>query len=171
MFDVRFSVKCSAKRIAENNAENCVEIIARLTVGTILSKSLSEAVALVRSMFLLVKSVLVSLFFKAALAKPNSATKFSLSEQGALFKVSWGRLATMIIAVALTLGASAAQAATDWLDEEPEFLRVDEAFRLSAELNPSRTIVARWQMPPGYYLYQHQMKYLLLQPRRDFNNC
>jgi len=149
------------KRIAENNAENCVEIIARLIVGTISSKSLSEAVALVRSMPLLVKSVLIGLFSKVASAKPNSATKCSLSEQGALFKVSLGRLAAMIIALALTFGASGAQAATDWLDEEPEFLRVDEAFRLTAELNPNRTIVARWQMPPGYYLYQHQFSFQL----------
>ena len=113
-------------------------------MGTILSKSLSEAVALVRSMPLLVKSVLTGLFSKVASAKPNSATKCSLSEQGALFKVSLGRLAAMIIALALTFGASGAQAATDWLDEEPEFLRVDEAFHLTAELNPNRTIVARW---------------------------
>ena len=102
------------KRIAENNVENCVEIIARLIVGTMLSKSLSGAVALLRSMSLLGKSALVSLFSNVAVAKPNSATKRSLSEQGALFSLSWGRSASTIIAVALTFGVSGAQAARDW---------------------------------------------------------
>ena len=43
-----------------------------------------------------------------------------------------------------------------WLIEEPQFLPVDEAFVLSAELQPNRVVVARWDMPDGYYLYRHQ---------------
>lgn len=131
-------------------------------MGTILSKSLDKAVALVRSMLLLDRAVWVSLFSKVvALVQPNSGARCSFSELCALFTVSLGRLAAIMIALALTFGVSAAQAASDWLDEEPEFLRVDEAFRLTAELNPNRTIVARWQMPPGYYLYQHQFSFQL----------
>ena len=131
-------------------------------MGTILSKSLDKAVALVRSMLLLDRAVWVSLFSKVvALVQPNSGARCSFSERGALFTVSLGRLAAIMIALALTFGVSAAQAASDWLDEEPEFLRVNEAFRLTAELNPNRTIVARWQMPPGYYLYQHQFSFQL----------
>ena len=43
-----------------------------------------------------------------------------------------------------------------WLTEEPQFLPVDEAFVLSATLQPNRVVVARWEMPDGYYLYRHQ---------------
>jgi thiol:disulfide interchange protein DsbD len=43
-----------------------------------------------------------------------------------------------------------------WLNEESRFLPVDEAFVLTATLQPNRDIVARWEMPAGYYLYRHQ---------------
>ena len=46
--------------------------------------------------------------------------------------------------------------AESWLSEEPQFLPVDEAFVLSATLQPNRVVVARWDMPDGYYLYRHQ---------------
>ena len=41
--------------------------------------------------------------------------------------------------------------------EEEEFLKVDEAFQLSAQIEGDR-VVARWVMPDGYYLYRHQFK-------------
>ena len=44
----------------------------------------------------------------------------------------------------------------NWLVEEPEFLPVDEAFRLSAVLQPNGTVLAQWRMADGYYLYRHQ---------------
>ena len=43
-----------------------------------------------------------------------------------------------------------------WSFEEPEFLPVDEAFRLSTEVAPDGAVLARWEMPDGYYLYRHR---------------
>ena len=37
----------------------------------------------------------------------------------------------------------------------PQFLPVDEAFAFSARLAGKR-LIARWEMPPGYYLYRHR---------------
>lgn len=34
-----------------------------------------------------------------------------------------------------------------WLDDEPEFLKVDEAFVLSTEVAADGAILARWEMP------------------------
>ncbi len=109
-------------------------------MGTIFFNSLSGGVALIKSA--LAPFTMLSM-------------NFSLLKQGLMPKLGWVRFFSVMIAAALTFGVSGIQAATDWLDEEPEFLRVDEAFRLTAELNANRTIVARWQMPLGYYLYQH----------------
>ena len=39
--------------------------------------------------------------------------------------------------------------------EEEEFLKVDQAFALSTEIEGDQ-VVARWVMPDGYYLYRHQ---------------
>ena len=43
-----------------------------------------------------------------------------------------------------------------WSFEEPEFLPVDEAFRLSAEVAPDGAVLARWEITDGYYLYRHR---------------
>lgn len=43
-----------------------------------------------------------------------------------------------------------------WLQQEPQFLPVDEAFALTLTLQPNRVMVARWEMADGYYLYRHQ---------------
>lgn len=64
------------------------------------------------------------------------------------------RLWFLLLAVLAAL-PGALQAA-DWLAEEPTFLPVDEAFRFTAETNAEGTLLARWQMPDGYYLYRHQ---------------
>ena len=45
------------------------------------------------------------------------------------------------------------------LDEEPDFLSVDQAFVLSAELAPDGSLHAQWQMPDGYYLYRHRFEF------------
>lgn len=57
--------------------------------------------------------------------------------------------------LALPVSSSASEAGA-WLSEEPQFLPVDEAFVLTATLQPNRVVVARWEMPAGYYLYRHQ---------------
>ena len=48
------------------------------------------------------------------------------------------------------------EGSSSWLNEEPEFLPVDEAFQLQASLQPNRVILARWELAAGYYLYRHQ---------------
>ena len=47
--------------------------------------------------------------------------------------------------------------AAKWLSEqeEPAFLKVDQAFALTTERLADGTLLARWEMPDGYYLYRH----------------
>ncbi|MDH3641013.1 MAG: protein-disulfide reductase DsbD family protein, partial [Gammaproteobacteria bacterium] len=74
-------------------------------------------------------------------------------------------LGTVLIIAGLLLAlglagrpAMAADAAlgSAWLDDEPEFLPVDKAFVLTAELGPDGAVLARWEMVDGYYLYRHR---------------
>ena len=51
---------------------------------------------------------------------------------------------------------SAAVSDANWLVEEPDFLPVDEAFRLSVAMQPNGSVLAQWRMAEGYYLYRHQ---------------
>ena len=59
------------------------------------------------------------------------------------------------------LGAAALPAAEapDWLNGEPEFLPVDEAFALSAKTAADGALLARWTLAPGYYLYRHRFAF------------
>ena len=68
--------------------------------------------------------------------------------------------------LALAFGVAQASAATelDWLDEEPEFLPVDEAFALSTETAEDGALLAYWDMPDGYYLYRHRFDFALKDP-------
>ena len=46
--------------------------------------------------------------------------------------------------------------AAQWLAEQDvEFLKVDQAFALTTELGSDGALLARWEMPDGYYLYRH----------------
>ena len=46
--------------------------------------------------------------------------------------------------------------AAKWLAEQDvEFLKVDQAFALSTEIGTDGALLARWEMPDGYYLYRH----------------
>ena len=69
----------------------------------------------------------------------------------------------MLLAVfAFCSGALAAefeQSADSWLDDEPEFLRVDEAFVLSTEVAADGAILAYWEIADGYYLYRHRFNF------------
>ncbi len=47
----------------------------------------------------------------------------------------------------------------EWSFEEPEFLPVDEAFVLSAEVAQDGSVLARWDIEDGYYLYRHQFAF------------
>lgn len=80
------------------------------------------------------------------------------------------RLGHWILALGLALGLASAMPAYAEFDfqsgggfQDDEFLKVDEAFILSVDLAPGREMVARWDMPDGYYLYRHQFKF----PVRD----
>ena len=68
--------------------------------------------------------------------------------------------------LALTLGVAqmAGAAELEWLDEEPEFLPVDEAFALSTETAEDGALLAYWDMPDGYYLYRHRFDFTLKDP-------
>lgn len=52
----------------------------------------------------------------------------------------------------------------DWLAGEEEFLKVDEAFILSASLGTEGEMQVRWDMPDGYYLYRHQFAFQTRDP-------
>ena len=72
-----------------------------------------------------------------------------------------------LLVAALALGAAqmAAAAELEWLDEEPEFLPVDEAFALSTETAEDGALLAYWDMPDGYYLYRHRFDFTLKDPK------
>jgi thiol:disulfide interchange protein DsbD len=55
--------------------------------------------------------------------------------------------------------AAASEFASDadvWLEEEPVFLPVDEAFVMTATSGSDGALLVRWEMPDGYYLYRHR---------------
>ena len=73
-----------------------------------------------------------------------------------------GRGAVLLAVFAFCSGALAAefeQSADSWLDDEPEFLRVDEAFVLSTEVAADGAILAYWEIADGYYLYRHRFNF------------
>ncbi|MEM9315826.1 MAG: protein-disulfide reductase DsbD [Pseudomonadota bacterium] len=45
--------------------------------------------------------------------------------------------------------------------QQPEFLPVEEAYVLAVEAEDATTLRLVWQMPPGYYLYQHAFDFSL----------
>jgi thiol:disulfide interchange protein DsbD len=74
------------------------------------------------------------------------------------------RWLAMLLAGFLSQAAFAAElptkAADPWLtQEEDEFLPVDQAFILSTEISDEGNIIARWEMPDGYYLYRHRFEF------------
>ncbi|MYF51763.1 MAG: protein-disulfide reductase DsbD, partial [Gammaproteobacteria bacterium] len=69
-----------------------------------------------------------------------------------------------MLAVALGAAQMAAAGEQAWLDEEPEFLPVDEAFALSTETADDGALLAHWDMPDGYYLYRHRFDFTLKDP-------
>jgi thiol:disulfide interchange protein DsbD len=97
---------------------------------------------------------------------------------GAAIRMAGSSRRRVAVAFAVLLGlgwASAGAAAEDplgggassgdvWSFEEPEFLPVDEAFVLSAEVGPDGAILARWEIADGYYLYRHRFEFLAQDP-------
>ena len=70
----------------------------------------------------------------------------------------------LLLALAFGVAQAAAAAELDWLDQEPEFLPVDEAFALSTETAEDGALLAYWDMPDGYYLYRHRFDFALKDP-------
>ncbi|MFK8042324.1 protein-disulfide reductase DsbD family protein [Congregibacter sp.] len=61
-----------------------------------------------------------------------------------------------------TLGSSLESGSGNSLDSQfaqPEFLPVEEAYPLAVETTSSESLRLVWQMPPGYYLYQHAFSF------------
>jgi thiol:disulfide interchange protein DsbD len=56
--------------------------------------------------------------------------------------------------------------AEQWTFEEPEFLPVDEAFRLSTEVGEDGSVRAYWDIADGYYLYRHRFGFEARPPER-----
>jgi thiol:disulfide interchange protein DsbD len=73
------------------------------------------------------------------------------------------RSSLLLVAALFALSAAAAEfefeSGDSWLEEEDTFLKVDEAFALTADLDSDGAFVARWEMPDGYYLYRHQFSF------------
>ncbi|MCP5184359.1 MAG: protein-disulfide reductase DsbD [Pseudomonadales bacterium] len=76
--------------------------------------------------------------------------------------------ATVLSALVLLVGwslAPLAQAANDFgavtdpFSSDADFLPVDEAFVLSHAVVDGDTLVVRWEMPDGYYLYRHRLRF------------
>ena len=67
-------------------------------------------------------------------------------------------------------GAEFARTADSWLDEEREFLRVDEAFVLSTEVAADGAILAYWEIADGYYLYRHRFNFQNRVSAEDLNS-
>ncbi len=68
-------------------------------------------------------------------------------------------LLTALFALSATAAEFEFESGDSWLQEEDTFLKVDEAFALTAELDSDGAFVARWEMPDGYYLYRHQFSF------------
>lgn len=77
--------------------------------------------------------------------------------------MAWLAALTLLAAALLAAWpANAAQgsALDKWLQEEAEFLPVDEAFRLTTEVGADGAVLVRWEMPDGYYLYRHRFDFM-----------
>ena len=72
----------------------------------------------------------------------------------------------LVLAWLLLLQPATSYAQTNELDtilsniEETEFLEVDDAFKLSADVIGDE-IAIRWEVAPGYYLYNHQLDFVV----------
>jgi thiol:disulfide interchange protein DsbD len=75
----------------------------------------------------------------------------------------WQEIGPGSAPIALLAGASGADAIAELLDGagETEFLPPDQAFQFSAEAQDASSIIARWQVEDGYYLYRDKMRFAL----------
>ena len=78
------------------------------------------------------------------------------------------RLLMFLLAALLFAGPSVSHGAEfsssaidELLSDQPEFLKVDEAFQLTAEVSRDGFIHVYWQNADGYYLYRHRFEFEL----------
>ncbi|MEM1113428.1 MAG: protein-disulfide reductase DsbD [Pseudomonadota bacterium] len=72
------------------------------------------------------------------------------------------RLTTAIVLLLASTLAAAQLPSTGSFDDfgpQPEFLPVEEAYRLAVQPQEDGNIRLYWQIEPGYYLYQHRFKF------------
>ncbi len=105
-------------------------------------------------------------------ARAASRGTSGLSATRVLAKHALALLAALVLlpAVAMQAGAQASQAPTGGIQNlgttgsglgQPAFLPVEEAYRLAVDTDGERALRLTWQMPPGYYLYQHAFRFTL----------
>ncbi|MCB1683288.1 MAG: protein-disulfide reductase DsbD [Pseudomonadales bacterium] len=70
----------------------------------------------------------------------------------------WSALLGLLLLSPLTLGAELPEGRKKevWSFAEPDFLPVDEAFQVTAEVGLDGAVLVRWTMADGYYLYRHR---------------
>jgi len=68
-------------------------------------------------------------------------------------------LLALLVAAGPLWAADGGSALSKWLQEEDDFLPVDQAFQLTTEIGSDGAILARWEMPDGYYLYRHRFDF------------
>ena len=82
-----------------------------------------------------------------------------------LLALTWLSLAHVAWPAGVGLSAASADGlsnngAAKWLAEQDvEFLKVDQAFALTTEIGQDGALLARWEMPDGYYLYRHAFQF------------
>ncbi len=69
------------------------------------------------------------------------------------------RLGPLLLTLALAAPVSWAQALSAAKETAPEFLDVEQAFQLDAELEPDNRLTFHWRIAPGYRLYRERLKF------------
>jgi thioredoxin:protein disulfide reductase len=72
-----------------------------------------------------------------------------------------------VAAAPAALALDANEALRKLLGAAPEFLPVDQAFRLSVETGTDGAVLARWEVAEGYYLYRHAFGAAVRRPGTD----
>lgn len=80
-----------------------------------------------------------------------------LTHQSAIARLTAILLLTLLAPLASAVEFETNDVLRQLIEEQEEaFLKVDEAFVFSSELGSDDVLVARWDMPDGYYLYRHR---------------
>ncbi len=98
------------------------------------------------------------LFALANITRKRAPEKKMLSRKRA--PVSYPRSTLLLTLIGLILCISSVNAATQ---QQP--LSVDRAFQFSAAIRDNQTILARWKIAPGYYLYRARFHFKVIKPK------